>query len=508
VVVWDGEVTWRDVADLREGLFDAMDAQVASVHLDVRLVTVIDRTGIALLIGANHRSHTMRRPLVLVDDNGPVTAALTAARVATDFTLTRSSDLLPRQACESSEPNDDHDVRSVLRSTLPVSDLLTQESPSANVRADVGEASLELEPCDWAEARRQYLDAVWQGERSTATGIALDLLAAGQSGERIICNLLAAAQSVVGRAWQQGRWSIAGEHLATSITESVTYDLTRVALRVPGSPVPGSLGQTAVVCGEGEWHALPALLAAAVLRLRGAHVTYVAPSLPADDLVEYLVHDGSTVVAVACSTPMNLAGSWRTISALRSGGMTVVCGGHGFGSDGRWGWALGADQWAPDLTRGADRILAAIDSPPKRPRGPLGSHDAAAELNVLLRDRDHLLVHAVETAFARVPSLALTDVTRRATRDRLDAVLRIVASATITSDPAVATQHVSWLESMLRARSQPVEWASDACGAVLDVLPAELTHARAMALTGRAACGRSSASATDRDDDWTPPASR
>jgi hypothetical protein len=126
----------------------------------------------------------------------------------------------------------------------------------------------------------------------------------------------------------------------------------------------------------------------------------------------------------------------------------------------------------------------------------------------MLRERDQLLVHALETTFMRVPSLALTDATRRATRERLDAVLKTVASATIASDPAVATDHARWLESALRARSQPVEGAAAAFGAVLDILPAELTHARAMALTGRAACGRNSGTPTDVSEAWTPPTSR
>jgi len=508
VVVWGGEVTWREVAGLRENLFDAMDAQQVSVQLDVRLVTVIDRTGIALLIGANHRSHSVRRPLILVDDNGPVTAALTAAHVVTDFTLAPSAGVPAQRTARGAAPDDDRTVSAADRSPRAVSDRPISEPGSVDARVDPVAVSAEMGPGEWVDARRQYLDAVWQGERSMATGIALDLLARGVPGELIICNLLVEAQSMVGRAWQQGEWSIAGEHLATSITESVMHDLTRVAMQGPGAPAPGSRGQAAVVCGEDEWHALPALMAAAVLRLRGAHVTYVAPSLPADDLVEYLIHDGPTVVAVACSAPMNLAGSWRTISALRSGGMSVVCGGRGFGSDGRWAWALGADQWAPDLTRGADRILAAIDRPAKPPRGPVGAHDAAAELNVLLRERDQLLVHALETTFTRVPSLALTDATRRATRDRLADILRIVASATIASDPAVATDHVSWLEATLQARTQPLEWAAAAFGAVLDVLPAELTHARAMALTGRASCGRGSRSPADTSENWTPPASR
>jgi len=501
MVVWAGEVTWREVADLRESLFDAMDAHLVGVQLDVRLVTFIDRTGIALLIGANHRSHSMGRPLILLDDNGPVTAALTGAHVGSDFTVVHTAGVPEQRAFLGSAP-EDPTLSAAARSESTIT------TRSADVRAQSPGTSGELGPSEWVDARRQYLDAVWQGERSTATNIALDLLAGGVSGELIICNLLAEAQALVGRAWQQGGWSVAGEHLATSITESVLHDVTRVAMQGSGSPVPGSRGQTAVVCGEDEWHALPALMATAVLRLRGAHVTYVAPSLPADDLVEYLIHDGPTAVAVACSAPMNLAGAWRTISALRSGGMTVVCGGRGFGRDGRWGWALGVDQWAPDLTRGADRILTAVDGPARPPRAPVGAPDTVAELNVLLRERDQLLVHALETAFTAVPSLAITDATRRATRDRLEAILRIVASATIVSDPAVATEHVTWLESTLQARSQPLDWAAASFGAVRDVLPAELTHARAMALTGRAACGRGTRAPTGSSEDWTPPVSR
>lgn len=506
-VVWHGAVTWREVADLRESLFDAMDAMAVSVQLDVRLVTVIDRTGLGLLIGANHRSHSMRRPLILVDDNGPVTAALTASHVVADFDLERSPGVPVKGEDRASEPSDSQKDGAAALSPTRSSARPSPEGSPVDGRGNDSGAPTVMGPSEWVDARRRYLDAVWQGERSTATDVALGLLAGGVSGELIICNLLAGAESIVGRAWQQGQWSIAGEHLATSITESVTHDLTRVAMQAPGSPRPGSRGQTAVVCGEDEWHALPALLATAVLRLRGAHVTYAAPSLPADDLVEYLVHDGPTVVAVACSAPMNLAGAWRTISALRSGGMTVVCGGHGFGRDGRWGWALGADQWAPDLTGGADRILAAIDSPARPPRAPAGAHDTAAELDAVLRQRDQLLVHALEITYRRVPSLAETDATRRATRGRLDAILRIVASATIVCDPAVATEHAAWLESTLRARSQPLDWAVAAFGAVLDVLPAELTLARAMALTGRAACGRDARTATDASAEWTPPTS-
>ena len=87
--VWTGEVTWRQVAELREELFDAMDVGTGDQGLDVRGVTLIDRTGIALLIGANHRSRSLGGRLVLLDDEGPVTVALRRAHAIADFDLVR-----------------------------------------------------------------------------------------------------------------------------------------------------------------------------------------------------------------------------------------------------------------------------------------------------------------------------------------------------------------------------------------------------------------------------------
>jgi anti-anti-sigma regulatory factor len=89
--VWTGEVTWRQVAELREQLFDAMDIGAGDQGLDVRGVRVIDRTGIALLIGANHRARSLGRALVLLDSDGPVTEALRRAHAITDLDLAPTS---------------------------------------------------------------------------------------------------------------------------------------------------------------------------------------------------------------------------------------------------------------------------------------------------------------------------------------------------------------------------------------------------------------------------------
>ncbi len=88
---WAGDVTWRDVAERREALFDQLEAAgCLGVRLDVRAVTSIDRTGIALLIGANHRALATGRRLVIIDDNGPVTSALARMHMLASLLITQT----------------------------------------------------------------------------------------------------------------------------------------------------------------------------------------------------------------------------------------------------------------------------------------------------------------------------------------------------------------------------------------------------------------------------------
>jgi len=116
--IWTGEVTWRQVADLREEFFDAMDVGAGDLGLDVRGVTVIDRTGIALLIGANHRARSMGRALVLLDADGPVTEALRRAHALTDFDLAQTSGF-PRPRSGSRDESTSGSALAVSPTDLP-----------------------------------------------------------------------------------------------------------------------------------------------------------------------------------------------------------------------------------------------------------------------------------------------------------------------------------------------------------------------------------------------------
>lgn len=82
---WHGELTWRRTAELREMLFDLLEAELGRLVLDVSAVHAVDRTGVALLVGCRRRAAIIGRSLVLVDRHGVVTDALSAAGLLSAF---------------------------------------------------------------------------------------------------------------------------------------------------------------------------------------------------------------------------------------------------------------------------------------------------------------------------------------------------------------------------------------------------------------------------------------
>lgn len=334
----------------------------------------------------------------------------------------------------------------------------------------------------------RYLAAVQRGERREAIDVAVALLQQGVSAGRVITDLLARAQTEIGLGWQQGRWSVAMEHHASAITESALQAVVHHAMSAPGAVREGSRGRVVIACSQSEWHVLPGRMATEILRLRGSDVSFIGPSVPAEELSGFLGGDPPRAVAVTCSMPMSLVGAWMSISALRLIGMTIVCGGRGFGPDGRWGLALGADRWAPDFTSGADLLLALADEPAPAPREPAAAPERIAEVRVLSREHETLVEEATQTALARWPAIRDSDAAMRATREDLAATLRVIAAATLVQDPAIVTDHVHWFEAVLTGHALPLAFVPSAFDLLAGVLPAELAHSRETIRSGKDAC--------------------
>ncbi len=343
-------------------------------------------------------------------------------------------------------------------------------------------------PPGLTRARVDYVAALRSGDRRGATSIALGLLDAGMPAEQVLDAIVAHGQVEVGLGWQSATWSVAMEHRASDIALSVTRAVSEAARSAPGAVGDGVRGRAVVACTEGEWHLLPAQLVCEALRLRGFDVTLIGPSIPATELAVFLGTDTPSTVAISCSMQRSLAGAGRTISALRELGVSVVCGGRGFGPAGRWGLALGADHWAADLAGGADLLSELLARPRPAPRPPVGSSQVRAELDALRRDFEAIVQTATSIARRNWPDLPDVPERSRAPRQELAATLMAIESTVATGDATVLASYVTWFEEVLEARHLPLAYVPTALDLLMGAIPADLPLTRAAALGGLGSC--------------------
>lgn len=310
-----------------------------------------------------------------------------------------------------------------------------------------------------------YFRAVEAVDAAGATELVLDLLDDGATVAGITADVLVPAQVRVGRLWEGGSWTVADEHAATAVTERALS-----AIELAASPRRTTGGRHVLVaCAEGEWHSLPARMAAAAAGTPGLRLTVLGPSLPADHLGRRLAAGDVDLLALSCTVPSNLLGAARCVQAAHEVGVPVLVGGRAFGSSPLRAEAIGADAWAAD----AD----ALREPVALRGGP--PVDLPVEAVLLDAVDDGTIALADERLAAVFPALAtMRPAQRERTREDLRWMARYTGAAVLTGDPCVLDDYLGWLLALLSGRV-PVDVLATSAHVVADTVePFAATGAR------------------------------
>jgi methanogenic corrinoid protein MtbC1 len=276
--------------------------------------------------------------------------------------------------------------------------------------------------------------------------------------EQVIRGLLAPSQVEVGQRWQERVCGVGHEHAATFITESVLASLS------VGMEPPSSRGSIVMVCADGEWHGLPARMAAELLMLQGWRVTFLGPATPAEHLRAYLADVDADAVGVSCTVAANLPGAARAVRVARRLGFTVVAGGRGFGNDSRRAKAVGADGWVKDIDDDFDLERCIWQRVPEP--------DHEGDWARIEHDRLDLVRQAVRWISSTHPGvIANPGSWLEHVIDDLDEILRFAAAAELCHDPTILMGYRRWLSTTVVASGLPeasVQVGFDACSAVLE----------------------------------------
>lgn len=289
------------------------------------------------------------------------------------------------------------------------------------------------------EAASRYFRALETVDPRAADDLVLGLLEQGAPVQAITTDVLAPAQVRVGHMWETGRWSVADEHVATSITERALASLTDAAgrRRTPHSR------HVVVACAEGEWHTLPARMVATAAAASGnVKVTVLGPALAPEQVQHALSAGDVDLLALSCTMPPHLIGAVRCIQAAHELGVPVVVGGRALGDDPRRARAIGADGWGAD----AEVLLGPV--PARTGRAPAISAEVL-QLDAVDGAVISLCHDRVVAAFPRLPELPGDRLAR--TREDLGWMARYAAAALLTGDQSVVEDLLTWMCGRSRA---------------------------------------------------------
>ena len=158
-----------------------------------------------------------------------------------------------------------------------------------------------------------------------------------------------------GDAWQEGKLTAAQEHAASAVVKQY---LSRTARPFSAqSDAPNLL----VTTPTGQLHELGASLAAAMARKQGWNVTYLGPSLPAEEIAGAAIRTKARAVALSIVYPpddANLPDELRRLRRLLPPELSIVAGGRAAQAYGPTLEEVGADMVdsLPALGGALDRI--------------------------------------------------------------------------------------------------------------------------------------------------------
>ena len=146
-----------------------------------------------------------------------------------------------------------------------------------------------------------FRDALIAGDQVDAELIALEAVTEGMPLADLYVDVMAPALAAVGERWAAGDLSVADEHLATSIVETVMSRVGRSATRMPKRS-----RERVVMAGvDLEGHVVGLRMLADLAEGAGFDVRYLGASVPVDALVDLVsrLKPGVVCLSVSTTTP-------------------------------------------------------------------------------------------------------------------------------------------------------------------------------------------------------------
>jgi methanogenic corrinoid protein MtbC1 len=191
-----------------------------------------------------------------------------------------------------------------------------------------------------------YMEALRQGDRRRALTVVKQGIAAGCSIRDVYLGVFQPAMYEVGRLWELNQITVAQEHLATAITQSVmAHFYGDLFLRPPN-------GRTMVAtCTGAEQHQLGIRMVADFFEMDGWNVYYLGANVPTAGVVTMVEERRADLIAISITLASHMPYLRTLIAELRrsrKAQVKIMVGGQSLYTAGETAASLGADFLARD----------------------------------------------------------------------------------------------------------------------------------------------------------------
>jgi MerR family transcriptional regulator, light-induced transcriptional regulator len=179
---------------------------------------------------------------------------------------------------------------------------------------------------------RAYFNALLAGRRAECRDSVQTLLDGKIAVKMLYSDLFQRSLYEIGDLWENNRITVANEHLATAITESL------LNLVYPSVFATDRIGKKAVIsCSANEFHQVGGKMVADLFELNGWDGHFLGANTPPEDLAQFIQDVQPDIVGLSLSILSNMDHLKRAIEILKSNfpDMNLIVGGQAF----RWGGA-------------------------------------------------------------------------------------------------------------------------------------------------------------------------
>jgi len=158
-----------------------------------------------------------------------------------------------------------------------------------------------------------YLTALLDGDKKQCLQIVVSLLDNKVPLKEIYLNLFQRSMYRIGQMWENERCSVADEHIATKITESL------IEIVAVHSEKRQSNGKLAVItCVDKEFHDLGARMVAGFMEASGWSIMFVGSNTPHSEVVNLIKDKRPDIVGLSNNFYINIARLSKLIASIKN----------------------------------------------------------------------------------------------------------------------------------------------------------------------------------------------